>query len=458
MFDLRPLAARYHNKTIAVYGLGKSGFATLAALRVAGISCIASDDDMQKIADAKNAGYTTFQLNDATFKNCATLILAPGIPLYAPAPHPVVIAAQQAGIEIVGDIELMYRAGIPCKTVGVTGTNGKSTTTALITHILNHCSIKAVMAGNIGTAVLDIPTPEKTDVLVLELSSFQLDLCPTFRPDIAVHLNITPDHLDRHGTLARYIAAKESMFNGMGVAIMGVDDNQSRAMIERVKKAGKRRIIPVSCTKSLNQGLSLSGDDLVDTINGFRASLKNLPTLRGTHNYQNAMMAYMVARELGCAPDDIMAAMKTYPGLPHRQLTIRIIGPVAYINDSKATNADATDKALQSFDNIYWIVGGKPKAGGLNGLEPFMSPVRHAFVIGEAADAFATWLTTQNVPFTLCGTLENAVQTAHLLAQSEMIAQGTTGVVLLSPACASYDQFKSYEHRGDSFCQLVAKL
>lgn len=461
MIDLSALTRTWPAPAhVAVYGLGKSGVATARALAAAGFRVHVGDDDPVQVQNATRSGYEAFSATDNIWDRARILVLAPGIPLYAPTAHPVVAAAQQANVEIIGDIELLYRNGIAGRTIGVTGTNGKSTTTALTTHILNASGLATHAAGNIGMAVMDLPAAAIANTLVLELSSFQLDLTPTFHPSIAVHLNITPDHIDRHGTIERYIAAKESLFTGPGTAIIGVDDNYSQEMFARIKAGGTRRMIPVSCDNAMNDGIFLSGTDVVDTLfeGGVVGNLSDLPALRGKHNFQNAMMAYAATRAMGLDADTIFDAIETYPGLPHRQFPVRTIRGVDYINDSKATNADAADKALATFKDIYWIAGGLPKAGGLSGLDGYADKIRHAFLIGTAAADFAIWMTARKIPHTISDTLEQAVNCAHDMAQSDIARGKSPGVVLLSPACASYDQFKSFEHRGDVFCTLVRNL
>jgi UDP-N-acetylmuramoylalanine--D-glutamate ligase len=388
------------------------------------------------------------------FSRFACLVLAPGVP-FAFQPHPVVKKAQEAGIEIICDIEILYRCHPRGTVVGITGTNGKSTTTALAGHILNQCGVPAVIGGNIGVPVLDMSLPPENGALVLELSSFQLDLCPTFSPQIAVHLNLTPDHLDRHGTEEAYAAAKLRLFRGKGDAVIGIDDRASRRILQSVSEAGGRRIYPLSVKTPLEKGAYVENGVLFDAMDHAPEAMftLNAPGLRGLHNQQNAAVAYVVARLLGCAPEAIAAAMQTFPGLKHRQFLVRTINAIAYINDSKATNADAAARALESYDDIYWIAGGKAKAGGLEGLQKYKDRIRHTFLIGAAAQDFARWLTAQAMPFTISATLERAVQDAHEMAQD-----AGRGTVLLSPACASYDQFRSFEERGDVFARLVHAL
>lgn len=462
MIDLKDYAASLNQKPVAVFGLGLSGLSAIRALIAAGIKVIAWDDQDSRRADAEKAGAEIRDLQQADFSIFAVLVLAPGIPLSFPEPHPVVLQAREAGIAIVGDIELLHLSGHGRKTIGITGTNGKSTTTALIGHVLKRCGIDTVVAGNIGHAALDIDLPQREQsAIVLELSSYQLDLCTNFTPDIAIHLNLTPDHIDRHGDLAGYIDAKMRIFNGKGAAIIGIDDGPSLQMMERVQKAGKREVFLVSTTMRLTGGVFVENGILFDAMSGPAVeigSLAALNTLPGVHNHQNIAAAYVAARLMGLHPELILKAMESYPGLPHRLFMIRHINGVGYINDSKATNADAAGKALACYKNIYWILGGKPKAGGLDGLEPYMDRIVQAYVIGEAMDDFSLWLKNHGVAFTRSETLDRAVADAHTLAQKNRGQPGGAGVVLLSPACASFDQFQSFEHRGRVFTDLVLAL
>lgn len=434
MIDVRKFVETLEGKPVAVFGLGLSNMAAVKALVAAGADVRAWDDNEQRRAQAADAGATLYDMTHEPLEGFACLVLAPGVPLYHPEPHPVVQKARAAGIEILCDLEILHRCGHERKTIGITGTNGKSTTTALLGHVLNECGIKAAVGGNIGTAALALDLPPEEGVIVLEISSFQMDLCPGFTPDIAVHMNFSPDHLDRHGDMAGYIAAKRRMFAGAGDAVIGIDDEDSRAMLDDVKKAGQRTVYPMSCADK-------------------EISFLNSPALPGDHNKQNMAAVYRVASLLGLDEDDILGAIKTFPGLPHRQYLTRLIGGVSYVNDSKATNAAATEKALASYDDIFWIVGGKPKAGGLNGLEPYMTRICHAYLIGEATDEFAPWLEKNGVLFTRCGTLDVAVEKAY-----EDAREKKRGVVLLSPACASFDQFTSFEARGNAFADAVCRL
>lgn len=457
MIDVKHFAKGLKDKPVAVFGIGKSNLAVIHALRKAHIDVVAGDDNPENITEAVKAG-AKGGLMESNFSQYACLVLAPGVPLHFPQPHAVVKKAQAAGIEIICDVEILSRLHHGRQTVAITGTNGKSTTTALVGHILKKCNVEAEVGGNIGHAVLDLDMPPHEGAFVIEMSSYQIDLCPTFAPDIAVHLNLTPDHLDRHGTLDGYYQAKKKLFHGAGSAIIGVDDEYSQRMAQEVMAAGTRQVYPVSVLRPVPGGVYVLDGVLYDAMFDEAEKIDDLDdldikTLPGQHNHQNAAAAYAAARMMGIPPHKIMQAMRSFPGLPHRQFVCREINDISYINDSKATNAAAAEKALACYSHIFWIVGGKPKEGGLEGLDSYSERIAHAFTIGEAMEDFSRWLEKHNVAVTRCGTLERAVMEAHKQAQG----QGH-GVVLLSPACASFDQFKSFEHRGDDFMRLVAAL
>ncbi len=454
MIDLSSLKAQLNGKPVAILGLGKSGLHAHAALKAAGIGTVLWDDNTAAVEAAAKAGAVTEDLSKADFSRFALLCMAPGIPLTHPAPHPVVARATAAGVEIVCDIELLHRAHPAIKTIGITGTNGKSTTTALIGHILTAAGVESAVGGNIGEASLSLPQLPPKGIYVLELSSYQLDLCPTFSPDIALLINISPDHLDRHGGMAGYVAAKKKIFRGKGMAIVGLDDAPSAGVFSELAGSARTRV-GVSCLQALQDGISVTEEGMLQDKGRDIFDLKTCPTLNGQHNWQNAAMAYAACIAAGVAADKIFSAMRSFPGLAHRQNIVAEKGGVRYINDSKATNDQAAAMALRTYDPIYWIAGGKPKDGGYPDCEKYIGHVRHAFLIGVAQEKMAAWLSGLNVPFTKSETMEKALAAAHAQAQEE---KRTGAVVLLSPACASFDQFKSFEHRGDVFMELVKKV
>ncbi len=461
MIDVSTFAQTLGGRPVAVFGLGISNIAAVAALHKAGVATASWDDKPENRAAAEKAGAILRDLMAEDMTAYAALVLAPGVPLHFPEPHPVVKKARDAGIEIICDIEILARSRPGQPIIAITGTNGKSTTTALTGHILNKAGKGAAIGGNIGTAALALDMPAPGDVFVLEISSYQMDLCPTFAPDIAVHMNFSPDHIDRHGDMKGYIAAKRNMFRGAGKGVIGIDDEWSAKMAEDIAKAGGRHINHIAVTRKVERGAYVEGGKLFDAIDGGAAievADLSIPTLPGAHNHQNAAAAYAACRLLGMEPAVIVEAMKSFPGLPHRQFLIRVINGVPYVNDSKATNADATARALACYKAIYWIVGGKAKDGGLNGLEQYMDRIREAFLIGDAAEEFAAWLKKHNVPHRMCGTMDRAVRDAHEAAQAARGEPGGVGAVLLSPACASFDQYKNFEQRGDMFAQYVNDL
>lgn len=458
MIDTKPFVQSLNAKPVAVLGLGLSGLATAKALIAGGAQVIGWDDSEETRAKAEGEGIPLFDLAAGGLDGYDALVMAPGIPLTHPEPHVVAGRAYTSNVEILGDLEILHRCNHGRKTIGITGTNGKSTTTALIAHILgNH----AVACGNIGKPVLSLDLKPAQDTLVLEISSYQMDLCPTFRPDIAVLLNITPDHLDRHGGMDGYGRAKERMMDGEGVAVIGIDDAPTLAIHDKLVKSAQRKIIPISVKKEITGGVYIKDGHLIDHTGDAPVTVglvSDIATLPGAHNHQNICAAYAACKAFGLLGEDIILAARTYPGLPHRQQIVRTINGVVYVNDSKGTNAEATGKALACYNNVYLIAGGQAKEGGLNGLEMNADRIRHVFLIGQAADDFAKWLDKVGIHNTVCHTLDVAVLAAHTKVQSNRGAPGGAGTVLLSPACASWDQFKSFEHRGDTFAKLVAEL
>ncbi|MGH6892965.1 MAG: UDP-N-acetylmuramoyl-L-alanine--D-glutamate ligase [Dongiaceae bacterium] len=444
-------------KVVALLGLGRTGTATAAALRDSGATVWAWDDSEPARAAAP-AG-TIVDLAKANWSRPDMLVMSPGIPHTHPAPHPVAALAKAAGKPLIGDIELLYRAMPTRRYVGITGTNGKSTTTTLIAHILRQGGKSVEVGGNLGQAALSLEPLPADGIYVLELSSYQLELTPTPFCDVAVLLNVTPDHLSRHGGMDGYIDAKALILRPKGrgsIGVLGVDDQPCRALFDKLKDAG-RKLIPISVARAVAGGIDALNGLLVDRTGAKPeqiVDLKTIATLPGSHNWQNAAAAYLAARAMGLDRVAIVAGLRSYPGLAHRQELIATIDGVRYVNDSKATNADAAARALACYDDIYWIIGGRAKEGGLAGLEPFYPRVRHAYLIGECAQDFARQLRGK-LPFTHSGALDKAVAAAHAEARQER-RQGT--VVLLSPASASWDQYPNFEARGDHFRRLVLAL
>jgi UDP-N-acetylmuramoylalanine--D-glutamate ligase len=450
----------FKNRKVALFGLARSGLACAEALRLGGAEVFAWDDAEAAVTAAKEANLSVSDLHDIDFATLDSLILSPGVPLTHPEPHWTVVKAKAAGIEIIGDTEVFQRemAGTGARIVAVTGTNGKSTTTALIGHIFQALGRDVDVGGNIGTAVFLMRPPVQDRIYVLELSSFQIDLMPGLKPDVGILTNLTPDHLDRHGSMENYAAIKARMFlkqDENDTAVIGVDDEWCAEIATCITNGSKVRA--VSVVHEMEDGISAVGGILREWQNGSevaRIDLRPMPALKGAHNWQNACMAYGAARAFGLSVAEIRSAMASFPGLAHRMQEIGLLGYVPFINDSKATNADAAAKALASFENIFWIAGGIAKAGGITSLTPFFPRIEKAYLIGEAADEFSQTLAGK-APFELCGTLDKAVVAAARDAVNSGLADA---VVLLSPACASFDHYRNFEIRGDAFVKHVSEL
>jgi len=459
----------YAGRKVAVLGLGRSGLTTARALAAGDAIPICWDDGEAARETAQAEGFAIADLTrDNVWDGIDALITSPGIPHLYPAPHPAIEQAWRHDAVVDNDIGLFFRSFAtpdwdeferPPRVVCVTGSNGKSTTTALIAHILQAAGISVQMGGNIGRGVLDLDPGRDGGVVVLELSSYQTELARALSPDIAVFTNLSPDHLDRHGGMGGYFAAKRRLFaeGGPERSIIGVDEVEGRYLAQQLREeaATGDPVIRVS------SGQRLTGDGwsvfarkghLAEWRKGRQVAsfdLRDIAGLPGAHNHQNACAAFAVGRALGLGPRRIEGGMRSYPGLRHRCQVIATIDGVRYVNDSKATNADAAAQALLAFDNIHWIAGGVAKAGGIDALLPLMDRVSSAYLIGEAAQDFAGSLGTY--PHRISSTLDQAVAQAHAAAKP-----GDT--VLLAPACASFDQFASFEARGEAFEALVAKL
>lgn len=453
-------ARSFDGKKVALFGLGGSGIATARALMEGGASVVAWDDNPDSVGRAGSQGVPTADLRGQDWSDIASFVLSPGVPLTHPKPHWTVELARAAGVEIIGDIELFVRErrwnGSDAPFIAITGTNGKSTTTALTAHILASAGRDAQMGGNIGRAVMTLDPPGEGRVYVVECSSYQIDLAPSIDPTAGILLNLTPDHIDRHGTMQHYAGIKERLVAGSETAIVGVDDSWGVQIAERLERAG-RKVIRISKRLPLADGMFADGQDLMQARDGKvsrLASLEGIGSLRGQHNAQNALAAVAACLCVGLDIEEIQAGLRSFPGLAHRMEQAGRAGKVLFVNDSKATNADAAAPALSSFPRIYWIAGGLPKEGGIEPLRGFFPRIAKAYLIGEAAPAFSATL-GEAVPYEISGTLEAAVQHAAADAAADEHAEP---VVLLSPACASFDQYKNFEVRGDAFKAAVAAI
>jgi len=460
------VATAFAKADVAVFGLARSGIASVKSLVEGGARVFAWDEKEERRAEAKREGAVIKPFAEWPWSKLKALMLSPGVPLTHPKPHDVVLAAREAGVEIIGDIELFARQIKPDRSqagrapiIAITGTNGKSTTTALIGHILTQCGFAAEVGGNIGRGVLDLPAPNGKTIYVLEISSYQIDLSPGLVPDVSVLTNITPDHIDRHGSLENYAAVKARLLAQTaktGRNCIGVDDAHTSAIYTRFSSNGGPEAVPVSAGKVLGRGVFVLDGVLYDAQGQRAAQVMNMSAavhLPGAHNWQNAALAYAAVKPFVKDSRAIAEAIASFPGLAHRIEDVGRIGKVRFVNDSKATNAEAAERALVCFNDIFWIAGGRAKEGGIGSLKPHFSRIRNAYLIGEAADVFAQ--TLRDVPHEISGTLERAVASAFADARN---ANAASPVVLLSPACASFDQFSDFEARGDAFRALVAAL
>ncbi len=455
----------FRGQKVAVLGLGRSGKAAALALRAGGAEPIVWDDGQPARDAAHDEGFDVVDLTKSgAFVGVSALIVSPGIPHLYPKPHPVISAAWDAGVPVDNDIGLFFRSfatsdwdgfNTAPRVIAITGSNGKSTTSALVHHILVENGRSTQLAGNIGRGVLDIDPPSDGDIVVLELSSYQTDLARALTPDIAILTNLSPDHLDRHAGPGGYFAAKRRLFaeGGPDRAVIGVDEDEGRYLANQLADhLADDRVIRVSSGQKLDQGgwtVFAKKGFLSEYRKGRQVAsvdLREVAGLPGAHNHQNACAAYAACRTLGLSPKGIEAAMRTYPGLPHRSQVIAQVGGVTYVNDSKATNVDSAAKALAAFPKVRWICGGLQKEGGLAGLHASLDHVVRAYVIGREADAFARDL--PGVDAAICTTMEAAVAAA--------VADALPGeVVLLAPAAASFDQYDNFEQRGDDFTAQV---
>ena len=453
-------ATSFRDKKVALFGLGGSGIATARALIEGGAKVLAWDDNPDSVARAEAEGIATGDLRGADWGGIASFVLSPGVPLTHPKPHWSVELARAAGVEVIGDVELFVRErnriAPAAPFIAITGTNGKSTTTALTAHILKSAGRDAQMGGNIGRAVMTLEPLRDDRCYVVECSSYQIDLAPSINPTAGILLNLTPDHLDRHGTMQHYASIKERLVAGSDTAIVGVDDAFCVQIADRLERAG-RDVVRISKRLPLTDGYFADGTDLMEAVHGRYervAFLEGIGSLRGQHNAQNALAAVAACLKVGLELGEIQSGLESFPGLAHRMEQVGRKGHVLFVNDSKATNADAAAPALSSFPRIYWIAGGLPKEGGIEPLRGFFARIAKAYLIGEAAPAFSVTL-GEAVPYEISGTLAAAVEHAAADAGRE---GGSEGVVLLSPACASFDQFRNFEVRGDTFRAAVRQL
>ena len=455
----------FEGRTVAVFGLARTGLAAARALQAGGARVVLWDEKPASREAAAAEGFELLDLTTADWSQLAALMLSPGVPLTHPEPHWTVKMAQAAGVEILGDIELFARAVNAApehkrpKIVAITGTNGKSTTTALIGHICAAAGRDTRIGGNIGYGVLGLDDMHGGAVYVLELSSYQLDLTRSLKPDVAVLLNVSPDHLDRHGGMEGYVAAKRRILLNQDkgdTAVIGVDDPWGQRICTEITAANRRTIVPISASKAMGRGVyALQG--LLYDATGERAQevvdIHRARSLPGRHNCQNAAAAYAAVRGLGISPEEAAQGLMTFPGLAHRMETVGQVGKVRFVNVSKATNTDAARQAMSSYSKFYWIAGGQPKTGGIDSLADLFPRIETAYLVGEATEAFAETLSGK-AKVVQSVTIEAATASAY----ADAAATGQEAIVLLSPACASFDQFADFEARGEAFRAAVTGL
>lgn len=443
---------------IGVFGLGVSGCASVHALIAGGASVAAWDDSAEVRESATRENILLENPDSATWKKIDALLLSPGVPLTHPSAHPVVKAARRAGKPVIGDIELIMENTSEATFIGVTGTNGKSTTTALIHHVLQKLGLSAQLGGNFGTPALSLQPTDQNGTIILEVSSYQLDLTETATFNIAVLLNITPDHLDRHGNMNNYVAAKRQIFRNANqneqLAIVGTDDQYGKEIFRQLNNDRNWKVIQISTEHRVENGVYVTDGVVCDTENNCH-DLSAIKTLQGRHNWQNAAAAWAVLRALNIEAKKIIPLFETFPGLPHRLEIIGDFSGVLYVNDSKATNGQSAASALSTYSNIFWIAGGIPKEDGLAPTFSFLDRVSAVFLIGEATEQFAAILATRGIACTKSGQLELALRQAR---KSAIVDTSVSPVILFSPACASFDQYPNFEKRGDHFRNLVITL
>jgi UDP-N-acetylmuramoylalanine--D-glutamate ligase len=455
----------FEGKRIAVFGLARTGLTAARAL-IAGGADVALWDDKASSRDVATAeGLPVVDLTTADWSQFDSLLLSPGVPLTHPKPHWTVDKARASGVEIIGDVEIFARTvnALPehkrPRICAITGTNGKSTTTALIGHICHAAGKDTRVGGNIGFGILGLEDIHAGAVYVLELSSYQLDLTSSLRPNAALLLNITPDHLDRHGGIEGYVAAKRRIFLNQqkgDTAIIGVDDSWGQRICTDLTALNRRTIRPISAGRAISRGYYVLQGQLYDATGDTArdvADLANAQALLGRHNWQNAAAAYAAALALGVSGQEAAAALMTFPGLAHRMQQVAQVGSVRFVNDSKATNADAARQAMSAYHKFYWIAGGVPKAGGIDSLSDLFGRIEKAYLIGDAAPEFARTLEGK-ADHVISGDMATAVTAAYADAKGS----GEEAVVLLSPACASFDQYPDFEVRGDAFTALAKGL
>ena len=457
------------NKTVAILGLGRTGMAVARELKIRGVHVIGWDDKEELRKEAAKLNVLIQDLKSVDFSKVELLVISPGIPHTYPTPHPVAKLAKDNNVPIVSDIELFVSSYKNTNYIGITGTNGKSTTTALVYHILKENNIPCAIGGNFGIPVFDLPILGEDGYYVFEMSSYQIELSPSIDFDIAVLLNITPDHLARHNGMDGYVAVKKKIFSRVskknGVNIVAVDDGYTKKIFSQLcDEQPKSKNIPVSYSRKIDGGYYVSSSGiLIDNIKGEKKEifdLKTLNNLRGKHNWQNIAAVFAVTKKVGIPTNKIINSIKTFKTLEHRIEFVGTFAGINFIDDSKATNAESVKYAIDSMKDIYWIIGGRQKEGGIDLLKPQLGNgrIKRTFVIGECEKDFYN-VVKNEMPSYKCHRLEKAVKKAFKLALKDLKkGKVKNPIILLSPATASFDQYKSFEERGDHFKALFKEI
>ena len=459
----------YEHRKVCILGLGRSGCASAIALQEIGARVIGWDDDPGRRQQAAHKGIAIASDGRRACMQADMLLPAPGIPLTHPQPHPLVTLARTAGMEILGDVQLFQHVldeqASRADWLAITGTNGKSTTAALVACMLHAAGFQVALGGNIGVPVMTLPTPQDDLIYVLELSSFQIELAPSLAPRIAVQLNIAADHLDRHGSMQEYAAVKARLFSHLGrrgdgaAAIVGIDDAPGHQLLAQLRQNNNIRLVALTLEETdiplALENVRIRNDRLLDGMRGAGQAnihdLGGIPSLRGRHNRQNMAAAFAIGRLYGLSGTRIIRSFAGFSPPPHRMQQVAEIDGVLFINDSKATNAQSVAGSLECFEHVHWILGGIPKADGIEPVRHLFNKVACAYLIGAAQEQFAAVLEKSGVPHRRCGDLRTATLAAAAAARR-------SSVVLLAPACASFDQFSNFEARGDAFCALTREL
>ncbi len=464
---------KFRYQEVIVLGVGRSGRPALYSLLTEKAKVIAIDDNLKALEEyckSNELGVMILQqvisegrliinpdINEIRFKNIKAVVVSPGVPISHPKPHEIILKAREYNIPLTSDIELLYETCNKSKYIAISGTNGKSTTTALVGHILKIAKKTVQVGGNIGVGALQLEPLDPEGIYVLETSSFQLELLNKVKFNTAVLLNITPDHLDRHGDFASYKAAKLKIFNNQtkdDYAVVSIDTPEMQGIFDNLAKNGKQKLIPISTLKVKNNGVSVIDGVIYDNITPGSSKIFEIGELKGLlgeHNAQNIAAAYVAAKIHGVEEETIIEAIKSFKGLEHRIELVFEKENLKFVNDSKATNTDAAENALKAFDDIYWIAGGISKDQGIECLSHLFHKLKHVYLIGSAAPKFSEVLKKHKVPYTQADTLSKSLE---LIKESNL----SSGVVLLSPACSSLDQWKDYEHRGSEFKKIVMKI